>query len=160
MTYKTKQMRPIPFFLLAMLGSLGCWAQPGLSPEIKAQVETMRVGTYTNVLNLTAAEAEKFWPIFNEFQAQMEAYRMQLRRERKKIQQNYAIATDAQLQASIDRSFALQQSILDLEKRYTAEFKKAIPLKKIALLPKAERDFHRELLYKFKQARDEDMGME
>ena len=48
----------------------------------KKQVEADRVGVYTRILNLTPAEAQKFWPVFNAYQDELEKNRAIIRQKR------------------------------------------------------------------------------
>ncbi|HTB99483.1 MAG TPA: hypothetical protein VK705_02255, partial [Ferruginibacter sp.] len=43
----------------------------------KDRVETMHIAYLSDKLNLTSAEAEKFWPIYNQYKADQDALRKQ-----------------------------------------------------------------------------------
>jgi hypothetical protein len=59
--------------------------------------------------------------------------------------------TDAEAEKVLNDmvNFKIQEA--DLLKKYAAEFKKVLPVKKVVLLFKAENDFKRELLKKLSQ---------
>ena len=119
-----------------------------------SQVEGLRVGVYTRVLNLTSDEATKFWPVFNEMQAQIQKVRDEEKELRKNLIKNYQTASDAEVQKTIDRMFDLEQSVLDIKRKYYKEFAKVIPVKKVALIPKADREFQQEVLKRMRQMRN------
>lgn len=150
-------MKTILTILLAVFLTSTGIAQPEPRGEMRRHIQSLRVATYSQVLDLTPAEAEKFWPVFNQFQGQMETYRKQLKEVRRSLQANYSTGTDAQLEAGLNKLYDVEQSILDLKKHYTGEFKRVIPIRKIALIPRAEREFHRELLKKFKAGDDDSL---
>jgi len=144
--------------LLAFLILLFCFnfqghAQEGNTPQ---QVQTIRKNTYTKVLELTDAESQKFWPIFDEMQAKLNDIKKQSKIERLNIVQNYSKLTDAQMERALDNLLTLEQDGLDVKKKYYQKFKKVLPIKKVALLPRADREFKKELLKIIKGYRDAD----
>ena len=54
--------------------------------------------------------------------------------------------SDKEVETNIDKMLGLEDQELQLKKKYITEFKKAIPVKKIILLPKAETEFKKALL--------------
>jgi hypothetical protein len=123
-------------------------------PKIKEQVEQIRKSTYTQVLSLTDAEAQKFWPVFDRMQDELEGIKKQANAIRKDIKENYDKSSDAELDKKLNQLFDFEQKMLDIKRKYYGEFKKVIPVKKVALLPKAEREFKKALIEKIRQ-RDE-----
>ena len=73
---------------------------------------------------------------------------------RKNLIKNYQTASDAEVQKTIDRMFDLEQSVLDIKRKYYKEFAKVIPVKKVALIPKADREFQQEVLKRMRQMRN------
>lgn len=130
----------IPFMLSAQ--------QPDANK--RKQIEAEKVGVYTRVLNLTAEEAKKFWPIYNQMQEEYEKLRNEKRRLHKEMVEKYASLSDNEIEKNLDQFLAIEQKELDLKKKYMDEFKKAIPIKKVALMHKAEREFKRQLLHRFR----------
>jgi Spy/CpxP family protein refolding chaperone len=126
----------------------------GDGPDRK-QIEADRVGVYTRILNLTTAEAQRFWPIFNEYQDELNKNRDMMRDKRKAIATNFDKMSDAEVEKAIDEFTAIAQRELDIRKKYIVEFKKVLPVKKVILLQKAEMEFKRELLHRFKERRED-----
>jgi len=102
--------------------------------EIKAQ----RVAFITERVNLTAAEAQKFWPLYNEKEAKKQQIRRELRQSRRGENINYEQLNDARINAKIKEA--------QLEKEYYVKFQAILSAEKIFKLYKAEKDFQRELL--------------
>jgi len=115
----------------------------------KEKVKAMKVGYITEKLNLTTEEAQRFWPIYNEFDAKMDENRKSLRKIHKK-DVTLDEMTDADAGKMVDTHMALRQSELDIQKEYHAKFKTVLSIKKVAKLYKAEQDFKRDLLKKIK----------
>jgi len=133
---------PAAIFLLFCTLTQGFAQEANPSP----QVQTIRKEIYTRVLNLNTDEASRFWPVFNEMQAKLNEINKKTRIERQNISQNYNTLTDAQMERALDNMQDLQQQSLDIQKKYYQKFKKVIPIKKVALMPKAKREFEKELL--------------
>jgi hypothetical protein len=116
----------------------------------KEKIEALRVGFITKELNLTAEEAQKFWPVFNQYQDELEKLRKARRSEMMDARENFDTMSDADVSKAIDNEMSFQQQELDLRKRYVAEFKKVLPVKKVARLLRAEQQFKLKLLQEYK----------
>jgi hypothetical protein len=104
-----------------------CWLTPSAFSQGQPQqpgagvLESYKIGFITNRLNLTPPEAEKFWPIYKVYSNE--------------TRQAYSIYRG-------DRNeLALEEALLNIRKKYSVEFLKAIPPPKINDFFKAERDF-------------------
>jgi len=103
-----------------------CWLTPsafsqGQPQQPGAVLESYKIGFITNRINLSPAEAEKFWPIYRQYSS-----------EEKQV---YAVyRTD-------HNELAMEEALLNIRKKYSVEFLKAIPPPKINDFFKAERDF-------------------
>lgn len=128
--------------ILVFLGtSISAFAQQDKHEQIKS----MRVAVYTRILQLTPAEAEKFWPVFNKYQQERDELRKEVKADREKAR-NMDKLSDAEVEAMVDRHLQHEQRELDLKKKYTSEFKKVIAIQKVALMPRAEWEFKKELI--------------
>jgi hypothetical protein len=149
-------MKKISRFLLLAAFLLPLFARAQAGGNIREQVETIRKNVYNNVLDLTDAEAQKFWPVFDKMQTSIDELHKEARQERARMVRNYNTMSDAEMEKSLDHLLDIEQKILDLHKQYIKEFEKVIPIKKVALIPKAEREFKKQLLEKIKAYKDED----
>src|ERR1700743_2088285 len=96
--------------LLSVLVIL-CWlALPGQSQNRQQRptevIETMKIGFITQRLNLTPDEAQKFWPIYKVYITE--------------VRQAYGIYRGN------NNELQLEESLLNIRKRYSVEFLKAI----------------------------------
>ena len=110
------------------------------------KVETMKIAFLTNKLNLTAEEAQVFWPLYNEYSQKMEILRKAKKSEHDEIKSKNGMPTDKEIAAYMDEVFSTKQKELDLQKEYYAKYVKLLPMKKVALLYQAENQFKKELL--------------
>lgn len=109
-------------------------------------VKALKVAFITNRLALTSKEAQGFWPLYNEMQQKIQNINIERRKLRKQTKDGYFSMSDAEMEEVIKHLFVLRQEELDVEKQYFESFKSVIPIKKIALLLKAEVDFRTEVL--------------
>ena len=134
-------------YLIAIIAtiSLNAMAQKG------ERLEAMKIGFITERLNLSSDEAKVFWPVYNKFTDDMKKLRQSSKGKISEEMADMPAMTDAEAEKVLNDmvNFKIQEA--DLLKKYAAEFKKVIPVKKVVLLLKAENDFKRELLKKLSQ---------
>jgi Skp family chaperone for outer membrane proteins len=119
--------------------------EPAIPEEKLQEIKAQKVAYLTQKMDLTPEESQKFWPVYNQYDKELEGLRKE-RREAHKAMKTDTEMTEAEATAAIDRELASQQKELDLRKKYTAEFKKNVGAVKTMKLFRAERDFNRELL--------------
>jgi len=135
------------FGLIVLLAfSLKNFAQPG-----KGKIEAMKIGFFTERLSLTSDEASKFWPVYNKYNSETEALRKNMRGRMMEEMNDLPNMSDAEAEKALNELVALKISEADLLKKYSVEFRKVLPVKKVIMLYKAENDFKRELLNKLQE---------
>ncbi|MGC1438655.1 MAG: hypothetical protein WA847_22365 [Terriglobales bacterium] len=90
-------------------------------------------------LPLTDAEAVKFWPVYDQYQAEITKIgdtRLALIKE---YAANYNTLTDAQSQDLITRSIGVDESFVQLRQKYVPIFQKVLPGKKTAMFFQMDR---------------------
>ncbi len=145
-----RTLKKLTLLTLTLLLTGIVFGQPkdGKRPS-KEKVKAMKVGYITEKLNLTSEEAQKFWPIYNEFDAKMEEIHKAIRKMHKK-DKTIDEMTDKEVEEMVDKHDALRQKELDIHKEYHTKFKTVLPIKKVAKLYKADKDFKRDLLKRIK----------
>jgi hypothetical protein len=112
----------------------------------KEKIESFKVAFITQKLNLTAKEAQLFWPVYNEYLDKIEALKNARKKELRSANINIDTYSDKDLELMLDNEFLSKEKEVELGKEYFNKFKSVIPLKKVILLYKAEDEFKRELL--------------
>ncbi len=102
----------------------------------KEKMEALRVGYITRALDLTTEEAQKFWPVFNEFHKKRDEL---ARKHREGMKMNIDSMNDKDAEKWSDETIIFRQQELDLVKEYHAKFKSVLPPKKVARLYEAEK---------------------
>ena len=134
--------RALSYILLFL--SLQGFAQGGTSK--KEALEALKVAFITQRLNLTPEEAQVFWPIYNQFETETETLRKKRREEKVAAMDDVSKLSDKEIEKLVDGEIIFRQQELDIIKKYHAQFKKILPIKKVALLYKAQEDYKKELL--------------
>jgi len=137
-------MKAVFTILFFSLMTMSAFAQDDELPQpqdqnVRDKIEAARIAYITDQLQLTPAEAEKFWPIYREFAEKRREIRHQLRNARNTNPNQ----TDEEL---VDQQFKAKQQELDLEKDYSGRLIKVISAQKLRSLPQAERKFRQMIL--------------
>ncbi|MDP5172213.1 MAG: hypothetical protein NWR72_18360 [Bacteroidia bacterium] len=148
-------MKPIliPFFILILTAPL-LQAQ-NHTTGAREQVEAFRVAYYTRELNLSSEEAQRFWPVYNEFSDALEENRVAERQTQMALRQAYVGGSDQEVEKLLSKLMELKREEVDLTIRYHESFKAVLPIRKVAMLYKAETDFKRKLLEHLQERRQE-----
>lgn len=117
------------------------------------ELEAQKVAYITSKLNLTTEEAQKFWPIYNEYRTEVDALRKERRNLRSHPGNDEDKLSDTELDALIKSRFAQERKKIDLDEKYYEKFKTALPISKIAAYYRAEHSFKRELLDRLRDQR-------
>jgi len=107
------------------------------------QLENAKIAFITNRVSLTQEQAQKFWPLYNEFSARRREFNRSSRLLRRDVTEGM---TDQQIRDNFTQAFAMRQQELNLEKEYFEKFQKVISLRQVAQLFQAERDFTKEVI--------------
>lgn len=137
-------------FTVLMVSAFGTSVQAQHDPEKReARLAAFRAEVFTRVLDLTPEEAQSFWPVYNEFSDKREQVQQELRPAKQLDQMS-----DAEVEEQIKRHFEMKQREIDLERDAYQKLRKALPLRKIAKLPMAEREFRESLVRKLQELRE------
>ncbi|WP_026898591.1 hypothetical protein [Daejeonella oryzae] len=116
------------------------------SPQNRSQqIEAVKVAFITQKLDLNTEEAEKFWPVYNNYQKEVYGL-LKLKKQAKSNQDNNA---DDVLNSELE----FEGRLLDIRKKYKQEFSKVIPSEKVLQLYRAEREFREHLIKELKERR-------
>ena len=152
-------MRKSILVLQLLLISVVTLAQPHRgdgpsSKEKRDKIESMKVAFLTQRLNITPDEAKVFWPVYGQMNEELYQLREKRRAELREFRGENEQMTDKDYERIFDSDLVFRQAELDILKKYQPQLKKALPIKKLAKLPKAEEDFKHELLERMKENRD------
>lgn len=123
-------MKKYLLILFFMAGFTSVKAQD--NPGDNSKIEALKIAFISKKLDLTPEEAQKFWPVYNEYYKEM-----RLAIKEKKEDDNDDV---------IDN----EQKVIDIRKKYRDQFVKIIGQQRMNRLFNAERDFRRILINRIK----------
>ncbi len=118
--------------------------QPNPAPAGAQKVEALKIAFLSQKLNLSPREAEKFWPLYNNYQQDMR----QLAKERNQYETNNKTSGDAG--QSLNEEFNFRQRALQIQQKYKDQFLGVLPPRKVLNLYKSEGDFNKRLIRELK----------
>jgi hypothetical protein len=142
----------IKFILpLLLLFSLSIFAQGGRKDK-RDQVKALKVSFFTTELNLTSDEAAKFWPVYNAFEEKQFSIRHnKMRQLINKINDMGDNISEKDAVNYLNQLEDVEEELLNLRKKLVADLKPIIGPVKVLKLRKAEDDFNKKLLARYKE---------
>lgn len=123
------------FTLLFLCAGFGAFAQPGNNPNKEQKIQALYIAYITKELNLTEAEAQKFWPVHEQYDAEIKA-----------------VKADA---SELDR----QQAALNIKKKYQDRFTKIIGPQRTNDFYIKDGEFRKKMIDRLRQLRQQRQGM-
>ena len=119
--------------------------------EEDKKIESLKTAFITDALSLNKKEAQKFWPIYNYYEKKKDSlYEDKWCRVKNGLNTIENIE-EKKAEELLDTYLQMKEERLELRKSFIEELKKLISNKKILMLKKAEHDFHKMLLEKYKK---------
>ena len=132
---------------------------PGI--RLKAQntnfekLNDYKIAFFTRKLNLTSPEAEKFWPVYNEYQKQKKLIQQEKVSLMRDFNQNESTLNDNQLAEIGDKLIACIVQESSLAVTFHKKLKEVLPPAKVIRLYQAENQFKAQLLKELQGARQQ-----
>lgn len=148
----TRYFAPI-LVLLLMAFSFDAYSQPprggrkpGQRQQKKERVKQLKIAYFTEELDLTEEEAEKFWPIYNEMEEKMKAEKKKKNAATTAIKNGIDTMTDAEVEAKMKEALDARIEEAEIQKEYLVKIGEVIGFKKAAKVVSLEAQFKRELV--------------
>jgi hypothetical protein len=151
--YKFKTMKKVVFILLMML----------VVPAVKSMAQNTnleklnnyKIGFFTKKLNLTSQEAEKFWPVYNEYQVQRNQIQLEKMKINRTFNQNESSLSDKQLEEMGDRYVDLLVQESGLAVTFHKKLKTVLTPAKVIMYYQAENQYKVQLLNELQNQRQQ-----
>lgn len=121
------------FFLL--LTGFGALAQPGDNPNKEQKIQALYIAYITQELKLTETEAQKFWPVHAQYDAEIKGVKAEA--------------------SELDR----QQAALNIKKKYQDRFAKIIGAQRTNDFYIKDGEFRKKLVERLRKLRQQNQGM-
>ncbi len=113
------------------------------------ELKKLRKELYTQKLALTADEAAKFFPIFDEYEQKLRDAKKEFHKKWKGKKPEDL--TEDEAKQYLADATKMREKELELFKTYSEKLKTAIPVKKIIILPRVTKEVQKELIAKAKE---------
>jgi GTPase involved in cell partitioning and DNA repair len=139
--------------LIAVMMFLGntAFAQKPTTEYDKEKLEAARVAFITNRLDLKPEQAEKFWPLFNQYN---EERTMMMNNVSSLNRESMQDLTEARATEIIQKRFLIQQQLLEREKVFMGEITRVISPQQAIKLGGVNREFTRQVYQRHRGGRD------
>ena len=145
-------MKRIILPVLLLMVTLASWAQPG-EQQMQERIKAQKVAFITERLNLSSEEAQKFWPIYNAYEAKINNMRQNDLRDVRQAMRRGNLS-DREAQDLLDQFMAVEDKLHEAKKQLVKDLSGTLPPQKIIQLKSAEDAFNRKLLEMLKKRRE------
>jgi hypothetical protein len=140
MKKKNNQMYFCLVLLAFILSANIIFAQDNTN-EKKARLESQKVGFITNKLDLSVSEAQKFWPVYNEFQQKKQEIFKTRKQMFESLKDKNQQLSNEELTKISDQYIQSQMDESKLSAEYHNRFKQVLPVEKVIRYYWAEEQF-------------------
>ncbi len=138
-------MKIIETLILTLFVSASVFAQRPDRKKIKA----LKIAHITEQLDLTEAEAQKFWPVYNANEEAEDRLRARLNEKRKG--KNPEDLSESEAKTLLLDMVSIERERVELRSIMLNNLLKILPAKKIIALLQAERSFKRKMIEEYKK---------
>lgn len=105
------------------------------------RMRAKKIAYITDELQLTPNEAEKFWPVYNEFKKEYDFFHNE-----KHAYDKLGDISESEAKDLLNKSILRDKKQIELKEEYNAKFLECIPAKKLVKLRGVERKFRKNVL--------------
>ncbi len=108
-----------------------------------------KIAFLTDAMELTSAEAEKFWPVYNRCECEKKnSFKAVINAYKALDEALQAGKEDDEINILLNKYLDAQNSGKDIDSKYVLEYRKILPEKKVAKLYIAEESFRRRQIHR------------
>jgi hypothetical protein len=119
------------------------------------RLNAYKIGFLTKRINLTPKEAEKFWPVYNEYQDSRSKIQVERQEINRNFNQNELNMSDREMTEAADRLIGLEVREASLTQEFHYKVKNVLPPVKVLRLYQAENQYRLQLLKELQERREE-----
>jgi hypothetical protein len=151
--YKNLDMKKITILLLIIILNPLSWLSAQNTNLEK--LNNYKIGFFTKKLNLTSAEAEKFWPVYNDYQSQRNQIQLEKVKLNRNFNQNENSLSDAQLEEMGDKYVDCLVRESSLAVAFHKKLKGVLSPAKVIMYYQAENQYKIQLLNELQTAKQQ-----
>jgi Rps23 Pro-64 3,4-dihydroxylase Tpa1-like proline 4-hydroxylase len=120
----------------------------------RQRLDAYKIAFFTKRLNLTSLEAEKFWPVYNEFQDNKTKIQLERQELNRNFNQNELNMSEREMTEAGDRFVGLEVREAALAQEFHTKIKTILSPVKILRLYQAENQYRLQLLKELQERRE------
>ena len=140
-------MKKILFLIVILFSFLELSAQERDRDGHREKIKALKTAHITEGLNLTSEEAEKFWPIYNEYE--QKKHRL-YRKEHAKIE-NAECMNEDEASEKLEEFVALEKQDYLLKKAFYEDLRSILSPARIILLTVVEEEFNDKMMREYRK---------
>ena len=115
------------------------------------RIKAQKIAFFTEKIQLTVQEAERFWPVYNEFENDKNKIAIERNKTTNYYTNNIRTLSDAELEEIVDKYIYLHKEEAELSILYHQKFKEILPIRKVMKMYQADIQFKTLLLQQIRQ---------
>jgi hypothetical protein len=155
-SFKYYVMKKVLYLIIAV-SFLPLISLKGQNPNFE-KFSTYKIGFFTKKMNLTSQEAEKFWPVYNEYQKQKNLIQRDKISMIRNFNQNESSLNDNQLTEIGDKLIKDLSDESSLAIAFHRKIKEILPPAKVIRYYQAENQYKIQLLKELQENRQQHKG--
>jgi len=123
----------------------------GPSPEMFEKIKTEKISFFTSNLDLTPAEAQTFWHVYNEFEKKKFEIQRQIHDFERMPDEKFASLPESEIEKLTNNYIESFEREANLRKEYHKQFMKLLPKKKVLMMYRTENEFRSHLIREYRK---------
>jgi hypothetical protein len=120
----------------------------------RQRLDAYKIAFFTKRLNLTSQEAEKFWPVYNEFQDNKNKIQLERQELNRNFNQNELNMNEREMIEAGDKLVGMEVREAALAQEFHNKIKTVLPPVKVLRLYQAENQYRLQLLKELQERRE------
>ena len=127
-----------------------------MNPEMFEKIKAEKISFFTDKMNLTPAEAQTFWPVYNEFEKKRFDIQKEIHEFEHMPDEKYATLSDTEIEKMTNNYISSFEKEALLLKDYNKQFLKILPKKKVLTMYRTENQFRGHLIREYRKDQKRD----
>jgi len=128
----------------------------GANPEMFEKIKAEKISFFTSKLDLSPAEAQSFWPVYNEYEKKRFDIQRQIHDFERMSDEAYAKLSESEIVKMTNNYIELFEREASLRKEYHNQFLKILPQKKVLLMYRTENEFRGHMIREYRKDQKKD----
>ena len=134
--------------------SLTANAHKKCDKDWKEKMQSEKIAFLTMEMDITPEEAQEFWPVYNQVEKEKDAAFEEVIKTYKALNEAVEKGNSSDVPKLLDKYLEAQDKLRAVESKAPAEYRKVLPVEKVARLYVAEEKFRRQHIRKLHGKKD------